>query len=74
MEKEIQPKMDAQFRATKTLFVCRQGGARWIMRHAVRYSDRYREMKHAGAGEKRSTPLSTNPATCGCSPTRARRR
>ena len=53
MEKEIQPKMDAQFRATKTLFVDADKEERdRIMRHAVRYSDRYREMKHAGAGEK----------------------
>ena len=53
MEKEIQPKMDAQYRNTKTLFIGADREERErIMRHAVRYSDRYREMKNAGASEK----------------------
>ena len=53
MEKEIQPKMDAQYRSTKTLFIGADREERErIMRHAVRYSDRYREMKNAGASEK----------------------
>ena len=47
MEKEIQPKMDAQFRATKTLFVDADKEERdRIMRHAVRYSDRYLSLIH----------------------------
>ena len=53
MEKEIQPKMDAQYRSTKTLFIGADREERErIMRHAVRYSDRYREMRNAGASEK----------------------
>lgn len=53
MEKEIQPKMDAQYRSTRTLFIGADREERErIMRHAVRYSDRYREMKNAGASEK----------------------
>ena len=53
MEKEIQPKMDAQYRSTKTLFIGADREERErLMRHAVRYSDRYREMKNAGASEK----------------------
>ena len=53
MEKEIQPKMDAQYRNTKTLFIGADREERErIMRRAVRYSDRYREMKNAGASEK----------------------
>ncbi len=53
MEKEIQPKMDAQYRSTKTLFIGADREERErIMRHAIRYSDRYREMKNAGASEK----------------------
>ena len=53
MEKEIQPKMDAQYRSTKTLFIGADREERErIMRRAIRYSDRYREMKNAGASEK----------------------
>ncbi|WP_196016795.1 transglycosylase domain-containing protein [Alistipes senegalensis] len=53
MEKEIQPKMDAQYRSIRTLFIGADREERErIMRHAVRYSDRYREMKNAGASEK----------------------
>lgn len=53
MEKEIQPKMDAQYRNTKTLFIGADREERErIVRHAIRYSDRYREMKNAGASEK----------------------
>ena len=53
MESVIQPAMDAQYKRTKVLFVDadREEQER-IMRHAVRYSDRYREMKNAGASEK----------------------
>lgn len=53
METVIQPKMDAQYRNTKTLFIGADREERErIMRHAVRYSDRYREMKNAGFSEK----------------------
>ena len=53
MESVIQPRMDAQYRRTKTLFIDADKAERErIMRHAVRYSDRYREMRNAGASEK----------------------
>ncbi|WP_418992590.1 transglycosylase domain-containing protein [Alistipes sp.] len=53
METVIQPQMDAQYKRTKTLFIDADREERErIMRHAVRYSDRYREMKNAGASEK----------------------
>ena len=53
METIIQPQMDAQFRRTKVLFVDASSEERErIMRNAVRYSDRYREMKDDGASEK----------------------
>ena len=62
MEKEIQPKMDAQYRSTKTLFIGADREERErIMRHAVRYSDRYREMKNAGASEKQIQAAFDNP-------------
>ncbi len=53
METVIQPRMDAQYRQTKTLFwdTDREERER-IMWQAIRYSDRYREMKNAGATEK----------------------
>ncbi|MDE5708103.1 MAG: transglycosylase domain-containing protein, partial [Alistipes sp.] len=53
LETVIQPQMDAQYQRTKTLFNDATRAERErIMRHAVRYSDRYREMKHAGFSEK----------------------
>lgn len=53
METVIQPAMDAQYKRTGVLFVDTDREERdRIMRQAVRYSDRYREMKQAGAGEK----------------------
>ena len=53
METVIQPAMDAQYRRTRVLFVDADSEERArIMKHAVRYSDRYREMKNAGIGEK----------------------
>ena len=54
LETVIQPAMDAQYRRTKVLFVDADREERErIMRHAIRYSDRDREMKSAGrsAGE-----------------------
>ncbi len=53
LETVIQPQMDAQYKRTRTLFVdaTREERER-IMRHAVRYSDRYREMKNAGASQR----------------------
>ena len=53
MQSVIQPRMDAQYRNTKTLFIdaTREERER-IMRHAIRYSDRYREMEDAGASAK----------------------
>ena len=53
MEVEIQPKMDAQYRWTKTLFVDTEPEERdRIIRRAILGSDRYREMKEAGFSEK----------------------
>ncbi len=53
MQSVIQPRMDAQYRNTKTLFIdaTREERER-IMWHAIRYSDRYREMEDAGASAK----------------------
>ena len=53
MEKEIQPKMDAQYRATRTLFVDTEPEERArIVRRAIVGSDRYRKMKEADFSEK----------------------
>ena len=53
LEKVIQPQMDAQYKRTKTLFIGTDAAERErIMRRAIRYSDRYREMKRAGASER----------------------
>ncbi len=53
METVIQPRMDEQYRRTKVLFLNTDKAERErIMRHAVRYSDRYREMKAAGHSER----------------------
>ncbi len=53
MEREIQPKMDAQFRRTKRLFLDADSDEQArIMRHAILYSDRYREMKADGRSER----------------------
>ena len=53
LETVIQPAMDAQYRRTKVLFVDADREERErIMRHAIRYSDRYREMKNAGASAR----------------------
>ena len=62
VQQQMEKKMDAQFRATKTLFVDADKEERdRIMRHAVRYSDRYREMKNAGASEKEITAAFDKP-------------
>ncbi len=62
MERVIQPAMDAQYRATKVLFVDASREERdRIMRHAIRYSDRYREMKNAGFSEKEITASFDKP-------------
>lgn len=53
METVIQPRMDGQYRRSKVLFVDADKEERErIMRHAVLYSDRYREMKNAGIKER----------------------
>jgi len=53
METVIQPQMDAQYNRTKVLFLETDAEERAaIMRRAIRYSDRYREMKNSGASEK----------------------
>lgn len=53
METVIQPRMDEQYRRTKVLFNDADKNERArIMRNAVRYSDRYREMKAAGIAER----------------------
>ena len=53
METVIQPQMDAQYKRTGTLFLetTRQERER-IVNNAIRYSDRYREMKSAGVHER----------------------
>ena len=58
MQSVIQPRMDAQYRNTKTLFIdaTREERER-IMRHAIRYSDRYREMEDAGSERTAYTML-----------------
>ncbi len=49
LEKVIQPAMNQQYRWTKSIFVDATPEERQrIMRQAIRYSDRYREMKNAG--------------------------
>ena len=48
----IQPKMDAQYRATKVLFQNTSAEERErIIRQAMRYSDRYRALKEEGHGD-----------------------
>lgn len=48
----IQPKMDAQYRATKVLFQNTSAEEREkIIRQAMRYSDRYRALKEEGRSE-----------------------
>ncbi len=52
LETVIQPAMDEQYRRTKTLFFETTGAERkQIIDRAIRSSDRYREMKHAGFRE-----------------------
>jgi len=53
LESVIQPAMDNQYRRTKVLFLDTDRGERdRIIRRAIRYSDRYREMKNAGASPR----------------------
>ena len=53
METVIQPQMDAQYKRTKTLFVDADRTERErIVQRAIRTSDRFREMREAGVGEK----------------------
>lgn len=53
MRNEIQPRMDQQVRATKVLFSETTAPEREkIVRRAMRYSDRWREMRQAGASDK----------------------
>lgn len=53
MQQVIQPQMDAQYQRTKTLFLDTSPKERErIVQNAIRTSDRYREMKRAGVGEK----------------------
>lgn len=52
MRKDVQPRMDAQVRNTKTLFRGQsQENIEKIIRNAMRYSDRYRQMMKAGVEE-----------------------
>ena len=52
METVIQPRMDAQYRATRVLFRETTAEERErIVSQAIRQSDRYREMKNAGASK-----------------------
>ncbi len=53
LEKVIQPRMDAQYKRTRVLFNDTDKSERdRIMRNAVRYSDRYREMRRDGISER----------------------
>ncbi|MBQ8307895.1 MAG: penicillin-binding protein, partial [Alistipes sp.] len=53
MEEVIQPRMDQQYRNTRVLFQDTEPEDRQkILQQAIRYSDRYREMKSAGASSK----------------------
>ncbi len=53
METVIQPAMDAQYKWSRTLFIDTEREERErIMRQAVRYSDRFREMREAGFSQK----------------------
>ena len=53
LETDIQPRMDAQVKRTGVLFIDTDRSERdAIIRRAMRNSDRYREMKRAGASEK----------------------
>ncbi len=52
MEEVVQPAMDAQYNRTKTLFRGTTAKVRdQIMHNAMRYSDRYRALKSAGASD-----------------------
>ncbi|MFI3316686.1 MAG: transglycosylase domain-containing protein [Rikenellaceae bacterium] len=49
MESVIQPMMDAQYKATKTLFIdAPKSAVENIMDNAIKYSDRYYQMNRAG--------------------------
>lgn len=53
METVIQPQMDAQYKRTKTLFIDSDKQERdRIVDRAIRYSDRFREMKNDGIAER----------------------
>ena len=53
MEQVIQPQMDRQYRNTRVLFQDTEPEDRErIIKQAIRYSDRYREMKEAGASNQ----------------------
>ena len=53
LEKVIQPRMDEQYARTKVLFLDADAQERdRIIRHAIRYSDRYREMRNAGCSDR----------------------
>ncbi len=53
MSQNIQPKMDAQYRRTKVLFQeTTQEERDRIMRNAILWSDRYREMRESGYEER----------------------
>ncbi len=53
MEEVIQPQMERQYKATKVLFQDTEREDREkIMAQAIRYSDRYREMREAGASKE----------------------
>lgn len=52
MQQNIQPQMDAQYRNTRVLFQeTTQEDRNKIMRNAIIWSDRYREMRNAGYSE-----------------------
>ncbi len=63
MAAEVQPAMDAQYARTKKIFndISKDQIDR-IMRNAIRYSDRYREMKNANASQAEIDKAFDTPA------------
>ncbi len=63
LEKNIQPAMDAQYKATKVLFQKTDKEQRErIIRNAMRYSDRYRALKNSGASDAQINATFDTPA------------
>ena len=53
MERVIQPMMESQYRSMRRLFIdATSSEVEQTMRHAIRYSDRYRELQEEGLSER----------------------